>query len=1386
MKITVVTTIVALKSLVIRRIFHLSIIFIASVANAGVIFEEQFTDAGLPGWTYHETTTYNRGTIVSGVEGGALRVYRSGSSGAFGNIGYRRSVSLPVDADTRVRFAIYPVSSSVRNYTGDGNGEYPAQVAIKCSTPNGPFTFIIAYNEDAVDRPNRSWGDGCQISRTRVQGWLTNESYGIRDYVPNATEITEIDLLSSGWDFEGQWDSLTIEDSAGTNEYNAVLSANDTLFSDTSGTANSRYPGVDLVSYPAGSTIRITVAAVQYGLAPFAVDAVLNIDGPGVQDFATPLYDSHISNGDVRRSLISGIPQFISWDWTIPVNATAGEYYIASTLRLASNFNLMVATIDTVDNILNTGFLVYQPLASPSGLAMDPASDTAPVGAPASFFSDGITKDNTPTLSCGSVSGALAYRWQVVDTGNNIIEEKTTTTTSCTPSTLGDGSYRVRVRAMESNDWLGRWCDYVGFTIDTIAPSAPVLSAPQNGSTVTNAMPVLTWASVTDAGGLYNYEVTYERSRLLPDEETAYVSETSYIPEMLSPDHIWYWRVKATDRAGNIGEVSQEYQFLYKNFISRVFIKKFQSSLPANQFFSMSRNLWISHLPNDVAGTVPSYRTIVELEWETETPSRVDVYATAYGINGEQAPATLVTSMNVTNNGFLCKTFGESYRPGLNLPGNENTYEVIVSAFIFNENNEWKTPAYVAHSVLVIPENHILGARPTIPNIAWAQKDLLSIQNKSFTTNQDELYALYNQYRTAYDEVRAAIIADTQQDLNANVREALNIIMPIFPCGMFKEPDYSVSDGLLELAQKSVEFLVEYKAGVNWDYYQLFSYISRSQQRIDNHQRKALEIELYGRMCSLLADAFGGSRVTATDGRYVDKIDISWTIIESEGVPADSYIVYRGTSDNRSSAIQLPWTVTGQSYSDTNVAPGTTYFYWIEGCVNGVWMTAEFPDTGYATTRQTMECLVSSEHGSPSPVGTQTFSVGAVVSNSVSSPVSGASGVRYICTGYTGTGDAPSGSGTSCSFTLNQNSTLTWNWKTQYWLDVGTSGIGILSTDDSWLDAGANLQITASPSNHWHFTQWRGDTGGCSIVGNSIYMAMDGPHTVTAGFVIDQHKLMVTTPYGQANLPVGTNWFDYGSANRLVITNSPVTFGGTQYVCRGWTGTGSIPATGSTTNTTTFVLTNDSSIVWNWRTNYWFQSDKIGKGTINLNTNIWIPLGTMLTQTATPAQYYCFYNWQGQTNGCSIASNRISFTMNSARLIIGCFNAILTSNNVPYEWFAQYGWTNSIESAATNDSDCDGLLNWQEWLAGCNPMDSNSVFRFTRNETHPFGQGMIIRWPSISNRFYDLSRATNLMGETPFTTLLDASNMPSMPPENVYTDSVQGVGPYYYKVGVHQ
>jgi hypothetical protein len=177
-----------------------------------------------------------------------------------------------------------------------------------------------------------------------------------------------------------------------------------------------------------------------------------------------------------------------------------------------------------------------------------------------------------------------------------------------------------------------------------------------------------------------------------------------------------------------------------------------------------------------------------------------------------------------------------------------------------------------------------------------------------------------------------------------------------------------------------------------------------------------------------------------------------------------------------------------------------------------------------------------------------------------------------------------------------------------------------------------------------------------------------------------------------------------------------------------------------------------------------------------VNGGMWFPIGT--------------HTFFAGTNGC--VAVRTAGTTNhvladAVRFMwLGeAFGDQRATNNVPKWWLAQHGFTN-FDADAMGDADGDGMPTWQEWVAGCNPTSSASVFEFTgtRQASPP---GVVVRWSSISNRLYSLSRATNLLaGTNAFILLPGASNLPAMPAENTYTDMVQDAGPYYYRIDVHE
>jgi hypothetical protein len=138
------------------------------------------------------------------------------------------------------------------------------------------------------------------------------------------------------------------------------------------------------------------------------------------------------------------------------------------------------------------------------------------------------------------------------------------------------------------------------------------------------------------------------------------------------------------------------------------------------------------------------------------------------------------------------------------------------------------------------------------------------------------------------------------------------------------------------------------------------------------------------------------------------------------------------------------------------------------------------------------------------------FDTGTVITASVTSPSSGPAGVRYICTGWTGTGNVPaSGTSSTVTFTITQPSNITWNWKTQYELDVSTAPAGLspeptrnpLGEPGSWwYDSSTSVVLTAQPITGYTFQYWDVDGTSQGNGVNPITVHMNGPHTATAHY----------------------------------------------------------------------------------------------------------------------------------------------------------------------------------------------------------------------------------------------------------------------------------------------
>lgn len=127
------------------------------------------------------------------------------------------------------------------------------------------------------------------------------------------------------------------------------------------------------------------------------------------------------------------------------------------------------------------------------------------------------------------------------------------------------------------------------------------------------------------------------------------------------------------------------------------------------------------------------------------------------------------------------------------------------------------------------------------------------------------------------------------------------------------------------------------------------------------------------------------------------------------------------------------------------------------------------------------------------------------------------------------------------------------------------------------------------------------------------------------------YLLIINSLFGQADPPVGVYTNAYATNLLCAVTNGVLPEGPTQHVCVGWTGTGSAPPSGTTTNTGAFAQTNETTVTWNWTNLYLLAVFPGPNGTVNSNAmNGWYTQDfTVANVTATPTDGYHFTQWTG-------------------------------------------------------------------------------------------------------------------------------------------------------------
>jgi hypothetical protein len=374
--------------------------------------------------------------------------------------------------------------------------------------------------------------------------------------------------------------------------------------------------------------------------------------------------------------------------------------------------------------------------------------------------------------------------------------------------------------------------------------------------------------------------------------------------------------------------------------------------------------------------------------------------------------------------------------------------------------------------------------------------------------------------------------------------------------------------------------------------------------------------------------------------------------------------------------------IPGGGWYDANsliilTAPGTIpvsqgiqyrFSHWsIDGVSQGMGVnpiTVSMNTTHTATAHYVLQyyLTVESPYGAPSP-GSGWFDAGTSITASVTSPwPPDSADTRSVCTGWVGTGSAPSsGTNTEVSFTINAPSSITWSWKTQYRVAFIQTGVdvdftGVVMTIDgighgreghaAWYDVGASIDfnftgllVVAVNQKRYVLTS----------VNASTPLIVTGPLTVMGSYRTQYYLTMITS---HGTVSPGDGWFDAGSTVEITAAPPPVVQG-ERYVWMGWTGTGSGSYTGMQ-NPAQITVNSPIKESASWKHQYYLAVNT-PYGTAGGED--WYDEGSAAYATVAPLTVdgpdgvrYVFSHWSGDASGTASTSNPI--TMNAPKTAI--------------------------------------------------------------------------------------------------------------------------------------
>ncbi len=237
----------------------------------------------------------------------------------------------------------------------------------------------------------------------------------------------------------------------------------------------------------------------------------------------------------------------------------------------------------------------------------------------------------------------------------------------------------------------------------------------------------------------------------------------------------------------------------------------------------------------------------------------------------------------------------------------------------------------------------------------------------------------------------------------------------------------------------------------------------------------------------------------------------------------------------------------------------------------------------------------------------------------VDSPQQVSETVRYVCSGWLGTGSIGDGTGTDTGdFFLKSPTTIAWQWYAQYYLTINNQYGTDTGSPSGWYTTGETVRVSttevyALPAGARYLcTGWFGHGSIENGTGTDTGEFQITEPTTISWIWQKQYNVIVRANHGTTN-PQGSVWVNEGNLI-TVETTPPPTTDKERYTWQGWTG----PGLGTPTGDTVFVykVTQSGVLMASWLASYYV--DVTTNGTFPEDYSGWYDEGSVVEVEAIP------------------------------------------------------------------------------------------------------------------------------------------------------------------------